>query len=202
MSRILGPVLFACTLAAIVSVNAEEQSANPPQAGYRRTTLTFKTVSGEERKRQLDLWYPTDDKEAAITYRRQNGNAAKNAAVAAGKHPLILFSHGYLGGSDQSIFLTEACARAGYIVASMNHGDGIANVFEKKQDPPKFGEFAKWTDAKYRDRQEDVVALLGELLKWNEDADSPWSGRIDDQHVGGMRSDASRCCTIRVVPKP
>lgn len=186
MSRSLRPVLFACALSAITSVSAEEPATNSPQAGYRRTILTFKSPSGEERRRQLDLWYPTDDKEAAITYRRQSGSAAKNAAVAAGKHPLILFSHGYLGVSDQSIFLTEACARAGYIVASMNHADGIANVFDKKQDPPKFGEFAKWTDAKYRDRQEDVVALLDELLAWNKDTASPWSGRIDEQHVGGM----------------
>lgn len=186
MSRLLLPVFLAWWLSGLVRLAAEEAAASSQQAGYRRTTLTFKTPAGEERKRQLDLWYPTDDKEAAITYRRQSGSAAKNAAVAAGEHPLILFSHGYLGVSDQSIFLTEACARAGYIVASMNHADGIANVFEKKQDPPKFGEFAKWTDAKYRDRQEDVVALLDELLKWSKDADSPWSGRIDDQHVGGM----------------
>jgi predicted dienelactone hydrolase len=149
-------------------------------------TLTFKTVAGEERRRQLDLWFPTEAEEGPLNYRGQKGTAAKNAAVAPGKHPVLLFSHGYLGVSDQSIFLTEACARAGYIVASMNHGDALVNIFQKKQDPPKFAEFAKWTDAKYRDRQEDIVALLDQLLAWDQAADSPFFGHVDPQHIGGM----------------
>jgi predicted dienelactone hydrolase len=186
MTRLLFLACFASSLAAAYCGAGEPVSADRHQVGYRRTNLTFKTPSGEERRRQLDLWYPTAAEEEAINYRGQKGMAARNAEVAPGRYPLLLFSHGYLGVSDQSIFLTEACARAGYIVASMNHGDALVNIFQKKQDPPKFAEFAKWTDAKYRDRQEDVVALLDQMLAWNKAADSTFSGRIDEQHVGGM----------------
>jgi predicted dienelactone hydrolase len=159
---------------------------DPGKVGYRRTTLTFKTPAGEELRRQLDLWYPTEAEEGPLDYRGQKGQGARNAAVAAGKHPLVLFSHGYLGVSDQSIFLTEALAREGYIVAAMNHGDALANIFQKKQDPPKFAEFAKWTDEKFRDRHDDVVALLDQLLQWNDGGDSPLAGHIDSQRIGGM----------------
>lgn len=177
-----------------VEAVSEVVAARPHQVGYRRMDFRFETASGEQRSRQLDVWFPTSDKEQRREYRGlfgsrgQIGFAAKDSAVAEGTHPLLLFSHGFLGSSDQSIFLTEACARAGYIVASMNHADAIASRLrgQRQQDPPKFAEFAKWTDAKYRDRYEDVVAILDHLLKWNKDEASPWHDRIDESRIGGM----------------
>lgn len=164
----------------------------PHQVGYRRQEFKFATAAGEQRTRQLDLWYPTTEKEERHEYKGplgikgQVGFAKEGAEVTPGEHPLLLFSHGFLGTSDQSIFLTEACARAGYIVAAMNHADSLGTRQRGKQEPPKFGEFATWTDDKYRDRQEDLTALLNQMLEWNESADSPWSGRIDDTRIGGM----------------
>jgi predicted dienelactone hydrolase len=176
------------------SAASEIIAARPRQVGYRRIDFAFETASGDKRTRQLDLWYPTTEKEQRFEYkglfgtRGPVGFAAKEAAVAAGPHPLLVFSHGFLGSSDQSIFLTEACARAGYVVASMNHADGLGTRLreQRRQEPPKFAEFATWTDAKYRDRREDIVALLDRLLEWSEDDDSPWHGRIDVARVGGM----------------
>src|SRR5688500_17505699 len=158
-------ISVACLiLAGFVALASAEEPAQATgkkqcQVGYRRTSLTFKTPSGEERRRTLDLWYPTEEKEGPISYRGQKGVGVKNASVAPGKHPVLIFSHGYLGMCDQSIFLTEACARHGYVVASMNHADAIVNIFTR-QDPPRFAQFATWTDEKYRDRRDDVVALL------------------------------------------
>jgi dienelactone hydrolase len=152
--------------------------------GYRRTTLRFTPPGGEERTRQLDLWYPTSDKERRHDYKGQIGSAAEDGAVAKGPFPLLLFSHGFLGGSDQSIFHTEACARAGYIVASMNHAD--AGTAKGPKPDPKFLDAGNWTDAKYRDRKEDLVALLDQMLAWNGTKGSPWEGRIDVKRVGAM----------------
>jgi hypothetical protein len=53
-------------------------------------------------------------------------------------------------------------------------------------EPPRFEDFANWTDDKYRDRKEDVVALLDQMLEWNVESDSPWEGRIDTESIGGM----------------
>ncbi|MBC7817752.1 MAG: hypothetical protein IAG10_12735 [Planctomycetaceae bacterium] len=163
----------------------------PHQVGYRRQDFKFATASGEQRTRQLDLWYPTQEREQRHEYKGpfgikgQVGFAKEGAAVASGEHPLLLFSHGFLGTSDQTIFLTEACARAGYIVASMNHADSIGTRRRGKQKPPKFADYANWTDDKYRDRQEDLTALLNQMLEWNKAKESPWSGRIDEALIGG-----------------
>lgn len=168
---------------------AEEPVAikqRPYQVGFRRIDFRFTTPAGDECRRRLDLWYPTEQQESPYNYRAQQGFAAKDAKVAPGRHPLLLFSHGYLGVSDQSIFITEACARAGYIVASMNHQDALVNIFQPGQDPPKFAEFAKWTDAKYRDRHDDIVALVDYLLELNGTKDSPLQDRIDPKLIGGV----------------
>lgn len=158
----------------------------PSQAGYRRQTLQFKNHADEPQSRQLDLWYPTLQTEERHDYRAQVGSVAEGADVASGPHPLLLFSHGFLGASDQTIFLMEACARAGYIVASMNHTDALFNRRQRRIDPPEFGDARKWTDAKFRDRQEDLSTLLNQLLKWNEEPDSPWIGRIDESRIGAI----------------
>lgn len=158
----------------------------PSQAGFRRQTFQFKNKADEPQSRQLDLWYPTLEKEEKHNYKLQTGFIAEGAKVAPGKHPLVLFSHGFLGGSDQTIFLTEACARAGYIVASMNHADALFNRRQRQIEPPKFGDAASWTDDKFRDRQEDLSLLLNQFLKWNQEEDSPWKGHIDGERIGGI----------------
>src|SRR6185436_18742145 len=132
-------------------------SNRPHPVGYQRQSYEFTTDTGEKKSRQLDLWYPTSDKEERRNYRSQIGFAAENAPVQAGAHPLILFSHGFLGSSDQVIFLTESCARAGYVVAAMNHEDALLNPRDKKMEPPRFADFDRWNDQKYRDRHDDIV---------------------------------------------
>ena len=167
-------------------------TARPHQVGYRRQDFKFATAAGEQRTRQLDLWYPTQEKEQRYEYKGplgikgQVGFTKEGAAVAPGEHPLLLFSHGFLGTSDQTIFLTEACARAGYIVAAMNHADSLGTRGPRKREAPNFGDYANWTDDKFRDRQEDVTALLSQMLEWNNAADAPWSGRIDENRIGGF----------------
>ncbi len=164
----------------------------PHQVGYRRQDFKFANAAGEQRTRQLDLWYPTQEPEQRYEYKGplningQAGFAKEGAAVAPGEHPLLLFSHGFLGTSDQSIFLTEACARAGYIVAAMNHADSLGTRGQGKREVPNFGDYKNWTDDKFRDRHEDITALLNQMLKWNMTADSDWSGHIDESLIGGM----------------
>ena len=164
----------------------------PHQVGYRRQDFKFANTKGEQRIRQLDLWYPTQEPEQRYEYKGplnlkgQVGFANEGAIVAPGEHPLLLFSHGFLGTSDQTIFLTEACARAGYIVAAMNHADSLGTRGQGKREDPKFGDFANWTDDKFRDRRDDITVLLNQMLEWNQAADAPWSGRIAEAQIGGF----------------
>ncbi|HLJ56735.1 MAG TPA: alpha/beta hydrolase [Chthonomonadaceae bacterium] len=97
----------------------------------------------------------------------------------SGPAPLVIFSHGFHGSSKQSTFLMRALADHGYLVVAVNHKDagfgggrGGAQGWLRPTVP--FEEPDRWTDATYRDRADDVVAVI-EAMK----SDSSWSGTAD-----------------------
>jgi predicted dienelactone hydrolase len=184
MSR-MASVLAALVCVVVASAALFAESPEPPHnAGYRRIDFALQAPGGKSLRRNLDLWYPTAEREERYDYKPQVGFAAHEAKVAGGKHPLIVFSHGFLGSSDQTIFLMEACARQGYVVASMNHADArLAGLFGEK---PEFGKPENWSDEKYRDRRDDIVALLDQLLAWNKDDSSLLNNHLDAKRIGGM----------------
>ncbi len=80
-----------------------------------------------------------------------------------GRQPVLVFSHGFHGCATQSRFLLEALAAAGYLVIAPNHRDatcsgGSARWIERPTNP--FGEPGGWSDTTYRDRAEDVRAIV------------------------------------------
>jgi pimeloyl-ACP methyl ester carboxylesterase len=48
-------------------------------------------------------------------------NSCEDALVAGGKHPVVVFTHGYTGTFTDYTFLFEDLASRGYVVASVNH---------------------------------------------------------------------------------
>src|SRR5262249_41745061 len=48
-------------------------------------------------------------------------NSCREAPVADGGHPIVMFSHGYTGTFTDYTFLFEDLASRGYVVASVNH---------------------------------------------------------------------------------
>lgn len=95
--------------------------------------------------------------------------------TTAGKHPLVLFSHGFHGSSTQSTFLTKALAEHGYLVIAPDHKDS------SKVSNERLGagllEFAladTWTEASHRDRQTDFATLIATLKK-----EAAWNSEID-----------------------
>jgi len=89
-----------------------------------------------------------------------------------------------LGAGDQSIFLTEALARAGYVVAAIDHAD--ASRSSGRREPPSFANPASWDDAKFRDRANDLRFLLDHLLDRARDSRDPLGARIDPDRVGAV----------------
>lgn len=152
--------------------------------GFQKLTLAYEGSDNSQRNRSVMIWYPTSIAAKQHNYRGQVGFVAEDAAVSEGKHPVILFSHGFLGMPDQSIFLTEGLARRGYIVAAIGHADGLLAKREKPIPAPNFGDGKSWTEDKFRDRREDVVALLDRLLQRNAEKDSAWQGRINAAAIG------------------
>ncbi len=116
------------------------------------------------------IWYPTTAAEAPYAYSSStHGSVAKNASVASGQFPLVIFSHGYTGCAIQSVFVTETLARSGYIVAAPQHKDagcdingGKGKIAPAPQQPFSFP--WRWSDATYRDRHDDIETVLNTLL--------------------------------------
>jgi predicted dienelactone hydrolase len=84
------------------------------------------SVSGELQPLTVAVWYPTDAQAHVYTY---GGPTRGRVAVdgvprsAGGPYPLLVFSHGYGGGGISAVFLAEALAARGWIVACADHRD-------------------------------------------------------------------------------
>lgn len=182
----LCPSVCLLLLVSATSAAAETYVPRPGEqhVGYRKTTIRYEGSDAKVRERSVLFWYPTEAAAKEFNYRGQIGFVSENADVTRGKHPVILFSHGFLGMPDQSIFLTEGLARQGYIVAAIGHSDGLLAKRDKPIPPPNFGDAKSWTEDKFRDRREDVVALLDHLLAESQRDDSTWSGRMNAAAVG------------------
>ncbi|CAI9006810.1 Dienelactone hydrolase [Pseudomonas chlororaphis] len=74
---------------------------------------------------EMVVWYPS----ATTAATQMIGDdvvfvgapAVRDAPPAAGKHPLLVLSHGYRGNWSNQIWLASALAHRGYIVAALNH---------------------------------------------------------------------------------
>ena len=108
-----------------------------------------------------------------------------------GDVPLILFSHGFGGCSEQSRTLTQALANAGYAVLAPNHRDegcsrfrgGLRGALEAGHLRPEqpFTDPASWTPDTERSRRDDIQALLAFAL-----SHAPYKDAIDPRRVALM----------------
>jgi len=80
--------------------------------------------------------------------------------------PVVVFSHGIALCATQSRYLTQAAARAGYLVVAPQHAD--RNCVTAGEEPGDSEGFAGkpavlWTDGDYRDRRDDVRKVLAAM---------------------------------------
>jgi predicted dienelactone hydrolase len=99
--------------------------------------------------------------------------------TTSGPAPLIIFSHGLHATSRQSTFLMKALADHGYLVLAPNHKDSPVNQGNKIPPPIPLIEPRQWSDSTYKDRADDINALLKALKD-----DPQWSSQIDWDRVG------------------
>jgi predicted dienelactone hydrolase len=108
-----------------------------------------------------------------------------------GDVPLILFSHGFGGCSEQSRTLTQALANAGYAVLAPNHRDegcsrfrgGVRGALQAGHLRPEqpFTDPAAWTADTERSRRDDIQALLTFAL-----SHAPYKDAIDPGRIALM----------------
>jgi len=113
MKKALGALLLICLATSAV---ADDQSI-----GFRKTTLPD---ARDLRPLELVVWYPSA---TTATPQLIADNqvffgvlAVPDAKPAAGEHPLVVLSHGYLGNWGKQAWLASALAHKGYIVAAVN----------------------------------------------------------------------------------
>jgi predicted dienelactone hydrolase len=103
------------------------------------------------------------------------------SAPATG-YPLVVFSHGFRGCNTQSVFLMQALAQDGYVVLAPNHGDaGCGSDGARGMPMPSesFRRGEEWSEQTYRDRAEDIEAVLDVVLR-----EKTWHNvRIDAQRI-------------------
>src|SRR5205085_347111 len=116
-------------------------------------------------------------------------NSCQDALVAGGKHPVVVFTHGYTGTFTDYTFLFEDLASRGYVVASVDH------TYEATAVEFPDGRFLKSTmgshlaDTWHTDDQSlslavsvrlaDLKFVVNELEHLNASAGNPFAGKLD-----------------------
>jgi predicted dienelactone hydrolase len=144
-----------------------------------------------DRKLKIEVWYPanisTEQKEWVVydevmgssndpkrplipfTF---NGRAARDAKPlsSAGKFPLVIVSHGYLGSRLLLTYLTENLASKGYIVVAIDHTEST------------FRDAAAFPST-LLNRSKDVLFVLNQMAEFGKNREF-LSGLVDADNTG------------------
>lgn len=154
-------------------------------AGFSWSRFHYTGESGKTRAREMYVWYPTTEKQESRGGFFIKGSIATDAKVKPGKHPLLLFSHGYRSNGLQVVYLMEALARAGYIVISTSHADSFPRMFyEHNMWLPLMFRENLWDAPGVQSRHEDLLQVWGRAEAMNHDERSLLYRHIDESKVG------------------
>lgn len=101
------------------------------------------------------IWYPSD-----------------NGDVLEGRHPLIIFSHGFSSMKEGGAHIGQHLASHGYLVVAADY----PLTSYKAEGGPMMQDVAN--------QPADVSFLIDNLLQWNNSAEHMFFGRIDPERIG------------------
>lgn len=114
--------------------------------------------------------------------------AGRDAAVADGSFPVVLFSHGFAGVRVQSTFLTAGLASWGMIVVAPEHPSrDLAAVLTGVRS-------GDGTDS-----VDDLLQSLDLIVAAGADPSSPFSGHVDGDHVAAVGHSAGGGTVLRAA---
>ncbi len=150
-------------------------NAAPVEVWYPATKASV--ANGTEASYDVVDWLPPALMKlvpAGFTVTYPSGGV-RGVAVAPGRFPLVVFSHGYAGFRDQSTFLTARLASWGFVVAAPDHlSRDLTEVLGGGTGPKKT------TDV---DDLKTTIALMGSE---NASASSVFHHHIDTSLVGAV----------------
>ena len=156
---------------AALSVTAGcEKVLEANATGYTETTL--ETSDGQEMP--VSIWYPgvVEEGESAdfADYDfATSADAMVEIEMATGPFPIVLMSHGNGGGRNASAAVSEAFARAGYIVAAPDH---TGNTFSDG-----FGGLDTFIEVFFR-RPDDLLRVHDFVADESADEESLFAGHF------------------------
>jgi predicted dienelactone hydrolase len=168
----LSAVLAATLSAAGLALAATDYTApGPLPVGFTVVHLTTTSVTtGAPRVLDTLVWYP-----AMAGTGTPDGAFVRDADVAKGRFPLVVFSHGSCGIPAQSGFLMQALASRGFIVAAPPHPGNTTSV-----------ECFAGSDLQdsYANRPADVRFVADSFLAFGRDAGSRFHRHVRPKGLG------------------
>ena len=141
LSLVTAAVLPGCgSDAADVGAPVVDIAADP-KAGFEFQETTYTVPgTGEERTIRLNVWYPTDDTEGALT--RFNAISVDRGSflnasvrVPSGQAPVMIYTHGDRGWGGSAFTLARQFVANGWIVVAVDH---TGNTVLDNIDPRPF----------------------------------------------------------------
>lgn len=160
---------YALVLSAFLHTGAS-LAATLDLPGYDRFTVE---AAHRAKLIEASLWYPA----ATKTYKTpigdnalfQGRSAYMGAALEAGKHPLVIISHGSGGNMDGLAWLSSGLAQAGAIVLAVNHQGSTT------------GDSSPRRTVLFEERIADIRSSLDQVLK-----DPNFAPHIDTQQISAL----------------
>jgi len=154
-------------IVAAVTTTIVSSTALADPAGFRQLYID---MPHHKAPAAVSVWYPNVPGGKAEIYAENSVfkgvQGVKDAAVAPGRFPLVLFSHGMGGTSRAQAWLSSALAERGAIVVSVNHPNTT------------WGDFNMQEGVKHWTRAQDMTAALDALIEHSDFAD-----HIDERRV-------------------
>lgn len=174
---------------------AEFLSKKPYNVGFSLHHPEYTDSRGDNRILSVAVWYPSREAPETVTSipGLPAGSVCPDGRPAAeGPYPLIIFSHGFGGCGIQSTFFTRALAQAGYVVAAPDHRDAALCSSDPYYSGTRTSLFdlvpflrpGAFDDTTYRDRRDDIRAVIDWALKENTDPESILYQMIDPDRIG------------------
>ena len=105
--------------------------------------------------------------------------------VAPAPAPVVLFSHGLGGSSENNPYLGEHWAARGYVCVFMQHAGSDSAVWKDVASAERMAALKKAASAQNLVlRMQDVPVVLDQLAIWNKESGHALAGRLDLAHVG------------------
>lgn len=167
-------VAFAVEAAASLP---DPSAPGPHPVGYTRTTY-----ARGERRLDTVIWYP-----AAVAGQPGDALGARDVAVARGRHPVLVYSHGGCAYPEVSSFLTVALASWGFVVVAPTHpGDTVFDGLD-------VCDAVELRGATLVERVDDVAVVLEAFLRQHTTRGARFFRRLRRSRIGllGWSSGAS-----------